>query len=319
MEEFMKLKSIVSFLIVTLLLAACSTKTATPTQPVVTENPTVPATQASQPTQSSLPTQPGPATAYPAPLSGTPLPTISAYPEPGTAGTDSQAIPISGYEPQPGDEKLKRDQVSLDLAKSQLAVTVTEVPTAKAVLVGTMPDPCHSLRVVVTPADANNTISLDVYSLVDASTACVTVIEPFTASIPLGSFSTGRYTVLVNGESLGQFDTVYAPQPADDKLTRDVATVDFKTSTLSMTGTQPNDVSANLKGTLPDPCHQLRIVLTPADAQNKINLEVYSVYDPKATCTTVIQPFNVIFPLGSFPSGHYTVYVNGEDLGEFDG
>jgi hypothetical protein len=314
----MTLKSIVSFLIITLLLAACSAKS-TATQPVVTENPTTAATQSIQPTLPSLATQSIPATAYPAPLGGTPIPTISAYPAPGTSGAGTQGVPVSGYEPQPGDEKLKRDNVTLDLTTSQLVVTVTEPPQAKTVLVGSMPDPCHSLRVVVTPADANNTINLEVYSLVDPTTACITVIEPFTASIPLGSFSTGRYTVMVNGEKLGQFDTVFSPQPADDKLTRDVATVDMATSKLSMTGTQPNDVSANLKGTLPDPCHQLRIVLTPADTQNKINLEVYSVYDPKVACSTVIQPFNVIFPLGSFPSGHYTVYVNGEDLAEFDG
>ena len=90
-------------------------------------------------------------------------------------------------------------------------------------------------------------------------------------------------------------------------------------SRLIISGTQPNEVSCQPERYLSDPCHQLRIVLTPADAQNKINLEVYSVYDSKAVCTTVIQPFQVNFPLGSFSSGHYTVYVNGEDLGEFDG
>ena len=129
-------------------------------------------------------------------------------------------IPVSGYEPQPGDEKLKRDKVFLDLTTSQLVVTATDPAQAKAVLTGNMPDPCHSLRVVVTPADANNTINIEVYSLVDPNTACITVLDPFTASIPLGSYTTGRYTVMVNGESLGQFDTVFAPQPGDDKLTR---------------------------------------------------------------------------------------------------
>ncbi len=313
----MTLKRIVSLLILILLLTACAVKSPTP-QPVVTENPIVPATQASQPTQSNLPTQSVPATAYPAPLGGTTIPTISAYPEPGSSGTDTASIPVSGYEPQPGDEKLKRDAVTLDLTNSQLVVTVTEPAQVKAVLAGSMPDPCHSLRVVVTPTTASNLINVEIYSLVDQTTACITVIKPFTASIPLGSYSSGRYTVMVNDERLGQFDTVFAPQPADDKLTRDVATVDLAASKLTMTDTQSNDVSADLKGTLPDPCHQLRIVLAPADTQNKINLEVYSVYDSKAACTTVIQPFNVIFPLGSFPGGHYTVYVNGEDLGEFD-
>ncbi len=315
----MTLKSIVSFLIITLVLVACTAKTPTSTQPVVTENPTVPSTQSSQPTQSSLPTQSGPATAYPAPAGGTPIPAISTYPEPGTTGTSTQVIPASGYEPQSGDASLKRDKVSLDLSTSQLVVTASDPAQAKASLTGSMSDPCHSLRVVVTRADANNTINLEVYSLVDPNTACVTKIEPFTASIPLGSYSTGRYTVMVNGESLGQFDTVFVPQAGDDKLTRDKATIDKAASRLNISGTVPNNVAAELKGSLSDPCHQLRIVLTKDDAQNKINLEVYSVYDAKPSCTTVIQPFQVIFPLGSFSSGHYTVYVNGELLGEFDG
>ena len=314
----MILKRSVSILIIIFLLAACSVNTPA-SQPVATESPTTPSKQASQSTQVNLPIKPGPATAYPAPLGGTPIPTISAYPAPGSSGAGTESIPVSGYEPQPGDEKLKRDPVTLDLTTSQLVVTVSEPPQATAILAGSMPDPCHSLRAVVTPAASSNSINIEVYSLVDPTTACITVIKPFTASIPLGSYSNGRYTVMVNGARLGQFDTVFTPQPSDDKLTRDVATVDLAASKLTMTGSQPNAVSAYLQGTMPDPCHQLRIVLAPADTQNKINLEVYSVYDSKAACITVIQPFNVIFPLGSLPGGHYTVYVNGEVLGEFDG
>jgi hypothetical protein len=319
MEAFMTLKSIVSFLIIAILLAACSAQTPTTTQSVVTENPTVASTQSSQPTQTSLPTQSGPATPYPAPAGGTAVATNSAYPAPGTSGSSNQAIALSGYEPQSGDASLKKDQVFLDLSTSQLVVTASDPAQAKATLTGNMPDPCHSLRVVVSNPDTNNTINLEVYSLVDPNTACVTVLDPFTASIPLGSFPSGRFTVMVNGERLGQFDTVFAPQPDDAKLTRDVATIDMTASKLSISGTQPNEVSANLKGILSDPCHQLRIVLTKDEAQNKINLEVYSVYDAKANCTTVIQPFQVIFPLGSFTSGHFRVYVNDELLGEFDG
>ena len=95
--------------------------------------------------------------------------------------------------------------------------------------------------------------------------------------------------------------------------------MDMAASNLNFSGTQSNEVSANLIGDLPTPCNQLRIVLTPADTQNKINLEVYSVVDSHTSCITVLQPFQVIYPLGSFSSGHYSVYVNGELLGEFDG
>ena len=301
----MTLKSTISFLIITLLLAACTTPTAT--QPVVTENPTVPPASTSTPVT------------YPEPGLQTPVPTTSIYPAPGTPGVGIPVIPLSGYEPQPGDENLKRDLLTMDLANSQLVVTTSDPAQAKAVLSGSMSDPCHFLRVVVTPLGADNTIIVDAYSLVDTNTACVTKIEPFTASIPLGSYAAGEYTVKVNGEKLGVFATVFSPQPGDDKLTRDDVLLDTAASQLILSGTQPNAVSAKLKGSMPDPCHQLRIVLTPADAQNKITLEVYSLVDSTTACITVIQPFLVNVPLGSFSSGHYSVYLNGELLNEFDG
>jgi hypothetical protein len=78
---------------------------------------------------------------------------------------------------------------------------------------GNLPDPCHQLRVVVNPPDENNVINLDVYSLVHPGTACVNVLEPFTANIPLGSYS-GQYTVMVNGERLGLFDIGSGSAPA---------------------------------------------------------------------------------------------------------
>jgi hypothetical protein len=208
--------------------------------------------------------------------------------------------------------------VTVDMDGSQLTVIATEPAEANAILVGTMPDPCHTLRVVVTPADASKTISLEVYSLYDPTTGCVEKIETFDALIPLGSYASGQYTVTVNGSRLGQFETVFAPQPADDKLKRGESTVDMESSQVSMSATEANGVNAVLNGYLPDPCHQLRIVMTPVDSSGKINLEVYSVYRGGTACVTVIQPFEVVYPIGVFTTGHYSVYVNGELLGEFD-
>ena len=50
-------------------------------------------------------------------------------------------------------------------------------------------------------------------SLADPAVACITVIEPFEANLPLGSFSGGRYSVYVTtdpalpAELLGEFDS----------------------------------------------------------------------------------------------------------------
>lgn len=312
----MKLQRIIPFLVSTLLLAACASGTTT--TPGVTENPTVPPTQSSSPTQTSAPTLSSASTSYPAPSSVATVPASSAYPAPGQSNSGSAGIPLSGYEPQAGDDSLKRGEATVDMTNSQLIVTATEPAQAKVVLNGTMPDPCHSLRVVVTPPDTTNTINIDAYSLFDPNTACVTKIETFSATIPLGSYTSGDYNVNVNGGKLGMFQTVFSPQPDDEKLDRGDATVDMKTSRVAISSTTAGNVSADLKGYMADPCHQLRIVMTPADSERNIKLDVYSVYNSKNACITVIQPFEVIFPLGSFTSGHYSVYVNGELLGEFD-
>ena len=80
----------------------------------------------------------------------------------------------------------------------------------------------------------------------------------------------------------------------------------------------PVQVSLTLVGNLSDPCHELRVVVSPGSSGNQINLDVYSVFDPTKACITVLQPFTANIRLGSYAGGHYTVYVNGQLLGEFD-
>ncbi len=311
----MRVKSIFVVLVTVLLLTACAAPSGTPTV-VITEAPFIPAptsanTQAyPNPPAGAPTTNPYPATA------GTPT-ASHAYPGPGTPVAGGYTIPASGFEPQAADSSLKRDVVTLDLTASLVVVTVGEPAQAQAILKGSMSDPCHALRVVVTPADANHTISLEAYSVVDTRTACTTVIQPFSAPIPLGSYASGEYKVTVNDSPLGQFATLFSPQPGDTALTRADLSPDMSLSKL-VSLVHPNGEAAYLQGSLPDPCHQLRIVVNPPDTQNQINLEVYSVYDPGKICTTVIVPFAVNVPLGNNPAGHYTVNVNGTLLGEFN-
>lgn len=199
-EAFMIFKYIASLSILTLWLAACA-------GPISTEPGGLtgyPA--ASQPT-SSL------STPYPEPVEIVPEPTTSAYPAPGMYWMGTSADPSSSYEPQPGDQNLKRDQVMLELESSQIYLTATAPSQVNAILHGNLSDPCHQLRVVVTTADAHNTINLEVYSLVDPNVACIMVIKPFTATVPLGSYSSGQYAVMVNGEKLGEFGDGYPAYP----------------------------------------------------------------------------------------------------------
>jgi hypothetical protein len=80
----------------------------------------------------------------------------------------------------------------------------------------------------------------------------------------------------------------------------------------------PPQFSLALSGELPTPCNQLRVDVMPPDGENKIVVDVYSLVSPDTMCADVIQPFSENIPLGSFPAGHYTIWINGEKVAEFD-
>lgn len=109
---------------------------------------------------------------------------------------------------------------------------------------------------------------------------------------------------------------IYAPRPGDDQLLRGEVYLD--SADLLTMESYPLQFALVLKGNLPTPCHEIRVVYNEPDADNKINLEVYSVADPDAVCAQMLRPFEQNVSLGSFPSGHYTVWVNGEQVTEFD-
>jgi len=108
----------------------------------------------------------------------------------------------------------------------------------------------------------------------------------------------------------------YTPQPGDDVLTRGEVFLD-STEILVMES-YPMQIMLVLKGSLPTPCNQLRVADNPPDKQNQIHIEVYSVIDQAQACVQVLESFEANIPLGSFPSGHYSVWINGEMIGEFD-
>jgi hypothetical protein len=108
----------------------------------------------------------------------------------------------------------------------------------------------------------------------------------------------------------------FTPQPGDAALTR--ANVYLNEASLIIRESFPPQISLTLAGDLPTPCHQLRVEISPPDAQNKIVADVYSVVDPNQVCVQVLEPFEGSVDLGTFPTGHYTVWVNGQLAGEFD-
>lgn len=119
-----------------------------------------------------------------------------------------------------------------------------------------------------------------------------------------------------DGSDGGTSAMPYLPQPEDEKMTRGEAYLD--TVTLLSAESYPPQITLQLVGNLPNPCHQLRVNIPRPDAQNRIYIEVYSVAGTDLACIEVLQPFDAAVPLGSFPAGKYTVFVNGEQIGEFE-
>jgi hypothetical protein len=129
---------------------------------------------------------------------------FSAAPSPDTPVNNLTPAPESPYAPQPGDDALQRGNAFVEA--TDILVLESFPLQFQLSLSGNLPTPCHELRIVVAEPDANANIAVDVYSVVDPSLICIQVLKAFQASINLGSFPTGHYTVTVNGEAAGEFD-----------------------------------------------------------------------------------------------------------------
>ncbi len=92
--------------------------------------------------------------------------------------------------------------------------------------------------------------------------------------------------------------------------------VNFDAAQILSMESDPLQFTLNLKGNLPTPCHKLHVDVGEPDAQNQIHIDAYSLVDPALACAQVLQPFDVTVPIGSFPAGRYTLWLNGEMIGE---
>ena len=108
----------------------------------------------------------------------------------------------------------------------------------------------------------------------------------------------------------------FSPKPEDENLIR--GEVYLNEASLVIRESFPPQISLNVQGDLQTPCNQLRAKIGTPDVENKIAVELYSVSDPNKVCAQVLKPFEESIDLGTFPSGHYTVWINGEIVGEFD-
>lgn len=106
------------------------------------------------------------------------------------------------YEPQPEDLNMIEAGViltSLDLSE----VPDTSPLRTELTVLGSMPSVCNELRINVNLPDENYQILIDIYSIIDPTISCDNVFQQFEATIILGEYSAGQYSIWVNGSFVG--------------------------------------------------------------------------------------------------------------------
>lgn len=169
-------------LLLTVFLSACGSKTET-TIPLAPPVPTQ--EEQAYPAPGSIPTQPA-------------FNILSFYPAPGD---------VPQFMPQLSDESMVRGEVTFDAEISSLVITESAPVQVGVLLSGFLPTPCHQLRAIISEPDDQKRIHIELYSVVDENEVCTQVIVPFEVRFNLGSFSPGKYQILVNGELFKEFDS----------------------------------------------------------------------------------------------------------------
>ncbi|MCE5258631.1 MAG: hypothetical protein LLG44_06145 [Chloroflexi bacterium] len=225
------------------------------------------------------------------------------------------------YAPQPSDENLVRDPVAISLY--EILLLPGNPLQFKLHLVGSTPTTCHVLRVAVPPADADGRIAVEAYALVESDAVPTQAIKPFDVTVSLAGYPAGQYTVWLNGELVGEMvlpeadaeePASYAPQPGDEDLTRGTVYIDSRE--IFLLKTNPPQFRLSISGALPTPCHALRVVVPAADAEGRIDIEAYSLVKPGAMCAQVLEPFSTTISLAGYPAGQYSIWLNGDKVGE---
>lgn len=115
----------------------------------------------------------------------------------------------------------------------------------------------------------------------------------------------------------GEMYTVpVTPIPGDENMIQ--GTVFIEGSDIITMESFPLQYAIAISGNLPTPCHQLRSKVSQPDDQNRINVEVFTLTKPNEMCIQVLKPFEAVIPLGSYPSGKYTIWLNGKQIGEIN-
>ncbi len=126
----------------------------------------------------------------------------------GPKATDAPVLQGNNqYAPQSGDNDLMTGDITIDSASVGLAES--QPPQVMVNLAYFPPTPCYKLRVEVSGPDEQNRITLKGYAVAEKDKPCtlMALAIPLQASLNLGSFPKGHYTVLLNNNQIGEFDS----------------------------------------------------------------------------------------------------------------
>ncbi len=255
---------------------------------------------------------------------------------PSPAIQDGTLSVLNPFNPVPGDDVLIRSQANIDTVQWNNPQNTKDVGF---VFKGSMPTPCHQLRLNFLPLTADKSLEVEAYSVSNPDEVCTQVIQEFEAAVSLTGLGQGDYTLFINGKEMLRFtipsgepaatpiitltETVqdnqsilnpFNPVPGDDALIRSQAFVD----TVQWDNPQnTKEVSLIFKGSMPTPCHQLRLNFLPLTADKRLDVEAYSVSNPDEVCTQVIQEFEAAVSLTGLGQGDYTLFANGQEMLRF--
>jgi hypothetical protein len=81
-------------------------------------------------------------------------------------------------------------------------------------------------------------------------------------------------------------------------------------------GSDPVQVLLIVRGDLPTPCHEA--VFEVQDLGASVDVRLWSLAGADAFCVQVLEPFELVIPLGSFETADLPVVLNGEEVGRIE-
>jgi len=188
-------------------------------------------------------------------------------------------------------------------------------------LSGTLPSACHSLEYAVILPGTDGVIEVEAHAKLERESVCEQQAEPFRQAIGLGSYTEGDFQVMLNGEFISQIrlgSEVKAPGSSGAYAGMMRGPVFIDETELLLLESFPVQIELVIRGALPTPCASLEWLVEAPDDQGRIQVEAFSLQDPAIDCIQVLKEMEERLAIGSYSEGSYSVWLNGELVGEFE-